>query len=140
MVFVELAHNLWEASNPTIVLTDNKSGTQTEAIEPGLWNARDCMLQSNFKMAHIAGSVNNAAKFLSRLELTNTEKIRLRIRQDIRTTPIRVTTFPRTSLMRNNSSSPKQTRKLSQKNKPLNKKNNLDKKRSNGQQMRKHRL
>ena len=43
-------------------------------------------------MAHIAGSVNTAAEFLSRLELEVTEKIRLKIREDIQTTPIEVTT------------------------------------------------
>ena len=50
------------------------------------------MLQFNFKIAHIAGSVNNAADFLSRLELKVTEKIRLKIWEDIQTTPIEVTT------------------------------------------------
>ena len=43
-------------------------------------------------MAHIAGSVNTAADFLSRLELKVTEKIRLKIRDDIQTTPIEMTT------------------------------------------------
>ena len=50
------------------------------------------MLQFNFKIAHIAGSVNTAADFLSRLELKVTEKIRLKIREDIQTTPTEVTT------------------------------------------------
>ena len=50
------------------------------------------MLQFSFKKAHIAGSVNTAADFLSRLELKVTEKIRLKIREDIQTTPIEVTT------------------------------------------------
>ena len=50
------------------------------------------MLQFNFKIAHIAGSVNTAADFLFRLELKVTEKIRLKIREDIHTTPIEVTT------------------------------------------------
>ena len=50
------------------------------------------MLQFNFKIAHIAGSTNTAADFLSRLELKVTEKIRLKIREDIQTTPIEVTT------------------------------------------------
>ena len=48
-------------------------------------------MQFNFKIAHIAGSVNTAADFLSRLELKGTEKIRLKIREDIHTTPIEVT-------------------------------------------------
>ena len=46
----------------------------------------------NFKIAHIAGSVNTAADFLSGLELKVTEKIRLKIREDIQTTLIEVTT------------------------------------------------
>ena len=50
------------------------------------------MLQFNFKIAHIGRSVNTAADFLSRLELKVTEKIRLKIREDIQTTPIEVTT------------------------------------------------
>ena len=95
MAFLEFAHILWEATQPTIVLTDNKSVTrffQTKAIPPALWKACDYVLQFNFKIAHIAGSVNTAADFLSRLELKVTEKIRLKIREDIHTTPIEVTT------------------------------------------------
>ena len=95
MGFLEFAHILWEASKPTIVLTDNKSVTrffQTKAIPPALWNACDYVLQFNFEIAHIAGSVNTAAEFLSRLELKVTEKIRLKIRDVIQTTHIEVTT------------------------------------------------
>ena len=96
MAFLEFAHILWEATKPTIVLTDNKSVTrfffQTKAIPPALRNACDYVLQFNFKIAHVAGSVNTAAEFLSRLELKVTEKIRLKIREDIQTTPIEVTT------------------------------------------------
>ena len=86
---------MWEATKPTIVLTDNKSVTrffQTRAIPPALWNASDYVLQFSFQIAHIAGSVNTAADFLSRLEHKVTEKIRLKIREDIQTTPIEVTT------------------------------------------------
>ena len=50
------------------------------------------MLQFNFKLAHTAGSVNTAANFLSRLELIITEKTRLKIRENIQTTSIEVTT------------------------------------------------
>ena len=95
MAFLEFAHILWEATKPTIVLTDNKSETrffQTKAIPPALWNACDYVLQFNFKIAHIAGTVNTAADFLSRLELKVTEKIRLKIREDIHITPFEVTT------------------------------------------------
>ena len=105
MALFEFAHILWEATKPTIVLSDNKSFTrffQTKPIPPALWNAYEYVLQFNFKMAHIAGSVNTAADFLSRLELRVTERIRLKIREDIQTKPIEVTTSPRMSLMKNN--------------------------------------
>ena len=95
MAFPEFAHILWETSKPTIVLTDNKSVTRffrTKVIPPSPWNACDYVLQFNFKKAHIAGSVNTAADFLSRLELKVTEKIRLKIREDVQTTPIEVST------------------------------------------------
>ena len=95
MAFLKFAHILWEAAKPTIVPTDNKSVThffQTKAIRPALWNACDYVLQFIFKIAHIAGSFNTAADFLSRLELEVMEKIRLKIREDNQTTPIEVTT------------------------------------------------
>ena len=95
ITFLEFAHILWEATKPTIVLTENKSATRffhTKTNPPELWNACDYVLQFNFKIAHIAGSVNTAADFLSRLELKVTEKIRLKIREDIHTTPVEVTT------------------------------------------------
>ena len=95
MAFLEFAHILWETSKPTIVLTDNKSVTrffQTKAIPPFLWNACDYVLQFNFKIEYIAGSVSTAADFLSRLDLKVTEKIHLKIREDVQTTPIEVST------------------------------------------------
>ena len=95
MAFLEFAHFLWETTKPTIVLTDNKSVIrffQTKAIPPSLWTACDYVLQFNFKVAHIAGSVSIAADFLSRLEMKVTERIRLKIREDVQTTPIEVTT------------------------------------------------
>ena len=95
LAFLEFAHILWEATKPTIVLTDNKLVPcffQTKAYPPALWNACVYVLQFNFKIAYIAGSVNTAADFLSRLELKVTETIRLKIREDIQTTPIEVTT------------------------------------------------
>ena len=95
MEFLEFAQILWEATKPTIFLTDNKSVTrffQTMAIPPALWNACDYVLHFNFKIAHIAGSVNTAADFIFTLELKVTQKIRLKIREDIQTTPIEATT------------------------------------------------
>ena len=50
------------------------------------------MLQFNFNIENIAGSVNTAGDFLSRLELKVIEKIHLKIREDAQTTPIEVTT------------------------------------------------
>ena len=84
MAFFEFSHILWEASQPTIVLTDNKSVTrffQTKAFPPSLWNVCDYVLQFNFKIGHIAGSVKTAADFFPRLELKVTEKIHLKIRR-----------------------------------------------------------
>ena len=65
---------------------------QTKAIPSALWNACDYVLQFNFEIAQIAGSVSTAADFLCRLELNATEKIRLKVRENIQTTPIEVTT------------------------------------------------
>ena len=62
------------------------------AIPPALWNEYDYVLQFNFKIAQIAGSVNTADDFLCRLELEVTEKTRLKIWEDIQTTPIEMTT------------------------------------------------
>ena len=95
MAILEFAHILWEATKPTIVLTDNKSVIrffQTKANPPALWSACDYVLQFNFKIAHVPGSVNTAAEFLSRLDLKVTETIRLNIREDNQTTPMKVTT------------------------------------------------
>ena len=111
LAFLEFAHILWETSKPMIVLTDNKSVTrffQTKAIPPSLWNACDYVLQFNFEIAHIAGSNNTAADFLSRLELKVTEKIHLKLREDVQTIPIEVSTLPQMLQMKNNSSSRKQ--------------------------------
>ena len=74
-----------------IILTDNKSVTrffQTKIIPPTLWNACDYVIQFNFTIAHIPGKNNTAADYLSRLEISPKEKLILRIREDIRTTPI----------------------------------------------------
>ena len=139
-VFLEFSHILWEATKPTIVLRDNKSVTrvfQTKAIPPALWNTCDYVLQFNFKIAHIAGSVNNAADFLSRLEYKVTEMIRLKIREDIHTTPIEVTT---------SSSDVADEEQFffthaddgKEKNRHLNERNDRDKMRSNGPRTKNH--
>ena len=72
-------------------MTDNKSVTrcfQTNVIPPTLWNACDYVTQFNFTIAHIHGKNNTAADYLSRLEIPAKEKLFLRIREDIPTTPI----------------------------------------------------
>ena len=74
-----------------IILTDNKSVTrffQTKIIPPTLWNACEYVIQFNFTIAHIPGKNNTAADNLSRLEISPKEKLILKIREDIPTTPI----------------------------------------------------
>ena len=74
-----------------IILTDNKSVTrffQTKIIPPTLWNACDYVIQFNFTIAHIPGKNNTATDYLSRLEISPKEKLFLKIREDIPTTPI----------------------------------------------------
>ena len=54
--------------------------------------ACDYVLQFNFKIAHIAGSVKSAADFLSGIKLKVAEKIHLKIRGNVQTTPTEMTT------------------------------------------------
>ena len=94
MTFPELANILWETTKPSIVLTDIKSVTRfflTKVIPPALSNISDYVWQFNLKKARITGLINTAADFVSRLGLKVTEKIRLKIREDIQTIPIEVT-------------------------------------------------
>ena len=89
--FKEFCHIFWGTPKPVIILTDNKSVTrffQTKIIPPTLWNACDYVMQFNFTIAHIPGKNNTAADYLSRLEICPKEKLILRIREDISTTPI----------------------------------------------------
>ena len=95
MAFLEFAHILCKTTKPKIVLTDNKwvpRFLQTKTIQPALWNVYDCLLQFNFKIPHIAVSINTTADFLFRLDLKITEKIRLEIREDIQRTHFEVKT------------------------------------------------
>ena len=91
--FFEYSHILWETTIPTLVLTDNRSVTrffQTKTTPPALCNACDYVLQFKFRIMHVAGSQNTAADFLSRLEPTPKEKVQLKLRDDILTSPIEV--------------------------------------------------
>ena len=91
--FVEFGHLMWGRTFPVIVFTDNRSVTrffQAKLIPPALWNACDYVLQYNFVIAHVAGSMNTAADFLSRTEVNPTEKLEMSIRNDIHTKAIEV--------------------------------------------------
>ena len=55
---------------------------------PTLWYACDYVIQFNFTIAHIPGKNNTAADYLSRLDISSKEKLILRNREDILTTPI----------------------------------------------------
>ena len=91
--FVEFGHLMWGSTFPVIVFTDNRSVPrffQTKMIPPALWNACDYVLQYNFVIAHVAGSMNTAADFLSRTEVDPTERLEMTIRNDINTKAIEV--------------------------------------------------
>ena len=89
--FKEFGHIFWGTPTPVIILTENKSVTrffQTKIIPTTLWNACDYVNQFSFTIAIIPGKNNTAADYLSRLEICPKEKLVLRIREDIPTTPI----------------------------------------------------
>ena len=91
--FVDYGHILWEATIPTPVLTDNRSETrffQTKTKPPALWNACNYVQQFKFRIMHVAGSQKTAADFLSRLDLTHKQKVQLKLRYDILTSPVEV--------------------------------------------------
>ena len=91
--FKKFGHIFWGTPQPVIILTDNKSVTrffQTKIIPPPLWNACDFVIQFKFIIAHIPGKNNTAADYLSRMEMDPTEKLVLKIREDVETRPIEV--------------------------------------------------
>ena len=91
--FKEFGHNFWGTSQPVIILTDKKSVTrffQTKIIPPPLWNACDFVIEFNFVIAHIPGKNNTTADYLSRMEIDPTEKLVLKIPEDVETRPIGV--------------------------------------------------
>ena len=76
MAFPEFAHISWEATKPTIVLTNNKSVTrffQTKAIPPALWNVCDYILQFNFKTQTMQDQSILQLTFSSDLNLSHGE-------------------------------------------------------------------
>ena len=89
--FKDLGHIFWETPKPVIILTDNKSVTcffQINIFPPTLWNACVDVIEFNFTFVHIPGKSKTAEDYLSRLEISPKEKLILRIREDIPTTPI----------------------------------------------------
>ena len=91
--FVEIGHLMWGSTFPVIVFTDNRSVAQffqAKLIPPALWNACDYVLQYNFAIDHVAGSMNTAAYFISRTEVNPIEKLEMSIRIDIQTKAIEV--------------------------------------------------
>ena len=91
--FVEFGHLMWGSTFQVIVFADNRAVTrffQAKLIPPALRNACDYVLQYNFVIAHVAGSMNTAADFLSRTEFNPIEKLEMSIRNDIQTRAIEV--------------------------------------------------
>ena len=141
MAFLEFAHTLWEPSIPTIVLTGKKSVIgffQTKVLPSSLWNACDYVLQFDFKNAHIAGSVNTAADFLSMLEQKITAKICLKILEDVQTEPIKLIKSSSDDADEEHFFFPKRMVKMRQESRHLNEGNNPLKRQQNGQQKRNH--
>ena len=133
--FLEFEHILWEATKPTIVLTDNKSARrffQTKAIPQALWIACDYVIQFNLKTVHITGPINTAVDLRSRIELNVKENWPLKTREDIQTTPNEVTASFSDVADEEQFFPPRQTIKVSQKKKPSNGKSNLVKAQGNG--------
>ena len=84
--FDEFAHILWGVKKPTIVMTDNKALTrffQSKRIPPKLWNYCDQTLQFEFVLAHVPGTENPAADYLSRLDIRPEERIHLKLNDEI---------------------------------------------------------
>ena len=91
--FVEFGHLMWGCTFSVIVFTDNRSVTrsfQAKLIPPALWNACDYVLQYNFVIAHVVGSMNTAVDFLSRTEVNPVEKLEMSIGNDTQTRAIEV--------------------------------------------------
>ena len=97
---------------------------QTAVIPPWSWNACDYVLQSIFKKAHNEGSISTAADFVFRLELKVIERIKLR--EDIQTTPNEGILCSSDIANENSSSTRKQKTKMRLKNRPWKGKNNFE--------------
>ena len=75
-------------------LTDKKIVTgffRKKSLCSSLWNPFDHVLHFQFKIVYNAASIRTPAYFLLRLKINVTEKIQLKVREDIQTTPIELT-------------------------------------------------
>ena len=67
-------------------MTDNKALTrffQAKQIPPKLWNHCDRALQFDFILAHVPGTENVAADYLSRLDIRPEERVHLKLHDKI---------------------------------------------------------
>ena len=84
--FDEFAHILRGVKKPTIVMTDKKALTrflQSKRNPPKLRNYCDQTLQFEFVLAHVPGTENPAADYLSRLDIRPEERIHLKLNDEI---------------------------------------------------------
>ena len=84
--FDEFAHVLFGVKKPTIVMTDNKAlirFLQSNRIPPKLWNYCDQTLQFDVVLAHVRGTENPAADYLSRFDIRPEERIHLKLHDKI---------------------------------------------------------
>ena len=89
--FKIFGHTFWGTPKLVIILTDTKSVSgffQTIIFPPTLWNACHYVIRFNFTIAHIPGNNNTAAEYSLCLEISPKEKLILKIRENLFTTPI----------------------------------------------------
>ena len=80
------SHYIWGSAKPVIVLTDNRSHTQffqAKTIPPSVWNFLDRVLSFNIIIAHIPGTANYAADFLSRMQTDPSASLSLKLTDKI---------------------------------------------------------
>ena len=80
------SHYIWGSAKPVIVLTDNRSLTQffqATTIPPSVWNFLDRVLSFNIIIAHIPGTANYAADFLSRMQTDPSASLSLKLTDKI---------------------------------------------------------
>ena len=80
------SHYIWGSAKPVIVLTDNRNHTQffqAKTIPPSVWNFLDRVLSFNIIIAHIPGTANYAADFLSRMQTDPSASLSLKLTDKI---------------------------------------------------------